>query len=73
MKTDWVSTTLYKRLQYKKGLVGFHDSWTAFQLELAVDELFFGWDMCSSSRQYTSSQLQLAVHKWEKSNSDIFL
>lgn len=34
-----LSTTLYDLLQFKKGLGGFHNSWSAFQLVLAVEEL----------------------------------
>lgn len=53
---------LYDPLQSKKDLGGFHNSLSAFQLELVVEELFFGQAMCSSSRQYSSSLSVSVTH-----------
>lgn len=44
---------MYDLLHKHKGLGGFENSRTAFQLELAVEELFFGRAICSS-RQFAS-------------------
>ncbi|RXN18886.1 hypothetical protein ROHU_001960 [Labeo rohita] len=50
-----LTSTLYTLLSEAKGRGGFNSSWTAFQAELALEELFFGKPHCPQSRPYAIS------------------
>lgn len=50
-------STLHDLLYRYKGLGGYENSWRAFQLELALDELFFGGKMHSLVSNMRSDML----------------
>lgn len=58
----YLTSTLYDFLQSGKGQGGYECSWTAFQIELALEEMFFGRPLCLSSRQYSASLGVSASH-----------
>lgn len=51
----YLSSMLFDLFEAKKGLGGFKSSCTAFQFELALEELFFGRPVSQSSRQYAEA------------------
>ncbi len=52
---EHLSTTMRNMLQCHKGKGGYECSWTAFQTELALEELFFGRTFSPRSRPYSVS------------------
>ncbi len=50
-----LTTTLYTLLSEAKGRGGFNQSWTAFQYELALEELFYGKPYCAQSTKFSVS------------------
>ncbi|KAL0150375.1 hypothetical protein M9458_054192, partial [Cirrhinus mrigala] len=58
----YLTSTLHDLLQSGKGQGGYERSWTAFQIELALEEMFFGRPLCLSSRQYSASLGVSASH-----------
>ncbi len=53
--TMYLTSTLLNLLESRKGMDGYHSSWTAFQFELALEEFFFGRPIYPSSRQYAAA------------------
>ncbi len=50
-----LTSILLNILESRKGLAGYYSSWTAFQFELALEEIVFGRLLSPSSRQYTAA------------------
>lgn len=48
-----LSGSLHDLLDHARGMGGYENSWRAFQLELAAEELFFGRPLCRSTRQFS--------------------
>ncbi|CAM4652162.1 unnamed protein product [Leuciscus chuanchicus] len=53
--STYLSGALHDVLHQARGLGGYENSWSAFQLELACEELFFGRPLCRSSRQFSAA------------------
>ncbi|XP_047665816.1 uncharacterized protein LOC125140694 [Tachysurus fulvidraco] len=53
--TSYLTDTLRTLLTECKHLGGYRNSWTSFQLELALEEIFFGKTMSYSSKQFSVS------------------
>lgn len=50
-----IHSQLFKLVNEKEGMGGYHNSWAAFQFELAVEELFYGRPVCSATRRFSAA------------------